>query len=190
MTKTITPLGYALMGLIDGEPKTGYALRKVFETTPMGNYSSSPGSIYPALAGLERTGLVETRGGNSKDLKIRGKGLYHLTAAGNDAFQAWLVAPVDGKDLSTAMLRFAFLQGNPDRGLTLAFLDRFAAAADGEAQGLQQFLDSDFGRAMPLQSRLAVEQGRRQFESSAGWAVWAKQVLEQGEMGDEGELGT
>jgi len=185
MTKQITPLGYALMGLINEKPSTGYALRKVFETTPMGNYSSSPGSIYPALAGLERQGLVETQGGDA-----RGKGLYHLTPAGNAAFQAWLVAPVDGKDLSTAMLRFAFLQGHPDRGLTLAFLDRFAAAADGEAQSLQRFLDSDFGRAMPLQSRLAVEQGRRQFESSAGWAVWAKQVLEQGERSNEGALGT
>lgn len=182
MTKTITPLGYALMGLINGKPGTGYALRKVFETTPMGNYSSSPGSIYPALAGLERLGLVETRGGDA-----RGKGDFHLTAAGDAAFQAWLVAPVDGKDLSTAMLRFAFLQSHPDRSLTLAFLDSFAAAADAEARGLQSFLESDFGRALPLQSRLAVEQGRRQFESSAGWAVWAKEVLENGETTDESD---
>lgn len=182
MTKTITPLGYALMGLINGEPKSGYALRKVFETTPMGNYSSSPGSIYPALAGLERMGLAETRGGDK-----RGKGLFHLTPAGEAAFAAWLVAPVDGKDLSTAMLRFAFLQSHPDRSLTLAFLDKFAAAADAEVQGLRQFLVSDFGRALPLQSRLAVEQGRRQFESSAQWAVWAKQVLEHGEMPNEGD---
>ena len=181
MIKTITSLGYALMGLISEKPSTGYALRKVFETTPMGNYSSSPGSIYPALAGLERQGLVETRGGDG-----RGKGNFYLTPAGDEAFQAWLVAPVDGKDLSTAMLRFAFLQGNPDRSLTLAFLDKFAAAADSEAQSLQAFLKSDFGRALPLQSRLAVEQGRRQFESSAGWAVWAKQVLE-GEIVDEGD---
>ena len=182
MTKTITPLGYALMGLINEKPGTGYALRKVFETTPMGNYSSSPGSIYPALAGLERLGLVETRGGAAK-----GKGDFHLTPAGNDAFQAWLVAPVDGKDLSTAMLRFAFLQHHPDRALTLAFLDSFAAAADGEAQGLQAFMTGDFGRALPLQSWLAIEQGRRQFESSAQWAVWAKQMLEQGEATDEGD---
>ena len=180
-TKPVTPLGYALMGLINQKPGTGYALRKVFETTPMGNYSSSPGSIYPALAGLGRMGLVETRDGNS-----RGKGLFHLTPAGEDAFQAWLVAPVDGRDLASAMLRFAFLQNHPDRSLTHAFLDSFAAAADGEAKGLRAFLTGDVGRSMPLQSRLAVEQGRRQFESSAQWAVWAKQVLENGEMSDDG----
>ncbi len=182
MTKTITPLGYALMGLINEKPGTGYALRKVFETTPMGNYSSSPGSIYPALAGLERMGLVETHGGDA-----RGKGDFHLTKAGDAAFQAWLVAPVDGKALPVAMLRFAFLQNHPDRSLTLDFLDKFAAAADAEVQGLVQFLASDFGRALPLQSRLAVEQGRRQFESSAQWAVWAKQALEKGEVPDEND---
>jgi DNA-binding PadR family transcriptional regulator len=171
--KLLTPLGYALLGLIHDDARTGYALRKVFETTPMGNYSSSPGSIYPALASLERQGLVETRG------EGRGKGLFHLTAAGAEAFEAWLREPVCGKDLSTAMLRFAFLNNHPDRSLTFAFLDSFEAAASGEAQGLATFLDSDFGRAMPLQSRLAVEQGRRQLESSAQWAVWAKGILRQ-----------
>ncbi len=170
--KPITPLGYALLGLINQQPKTGYALRKVFETTPMGNYSSSPGSIYPALAGLERLGLVETRGGDA-----RGKGDFYLTEAGAAAFQAWLVAPVDGKDLSTAMLRFAFLQDHPDRSATLAFLDSFRAAAAAEAEGLEHFLATEFGRSMSLQSRLAVEHGRRSFDGSAQWAAWAKEVL-------------
>ena len=177
MTKAITSLGYALMGLINQKPGSGYALRKLFETTPLGNYSSSPGSIYPALAGLGRMGLVEARGG-----KGRAKGLFHLTPAGGAAFQAWLMAPVDGRDLATAMLRFAFLQDHPDQGLTFAFLDSFAAAAASEAAALKAFLDSDFGRAMPLQSRLAVVQGLGQFESSAKWAVWAKGALETGEM--------
>ena len=170
-SKPLTPLGYALLGLITEEPRTGYALRKVFETTPLGNYSSSPGSIYPALATLERQGLVETRG------EGRGKGLFHLTPAGRDAFGAWLRAPVSGKDLNQAMLRFAFLQFNPDRALTFSFLDSFETAAAGEAEGLEAFLLSDFGRALPLQSRLAVEHGRRQLESSAQWAAWARRKL-------------
>ena len=42
----MTPLSYALLGLMQMEPRSGYALRKVFETTPLGGYSSSPGSIY------------------------------------------------------------------------------------------------------------------------------------------------
>ena len=36
---------------------SGYDLRKVFEETALGNYSSSPGAIYPALSRLEQQGI-------------------------------------------------------------------------------------------------------------------------------------
>lgn len=165
------------MGLIHDLPRSGYALRKVFETTPMGNYSSSPGSIYPALESLRRAGLVETRGPG------RGKGAFHLTPAGEVAFQAWLRAPVSADDLSQAMLRFAFLHSHPDRGLTRAFLDSFEAAAAGQAEAMAQFIAGEAGQAMPVQARVAVEHGRRNLESSAHWAAWARQTLEA-----EGEI--
>ena len=32
----MTPLNYALLGLVRMQPRSGYALRKVFETTPLG----------------------------------------------------------------------------------------------------------------------------------------------------------
>ena len=54
MTKrTPTALEYALLGLLHQQPQSGYDLRKVFETTALGNYSGSPGAIYPALRRLE-----------------------------------------------------------------------------------------------------------------------------------------
>ncbi len=175
MAATVTPLGYALMGLIRDEARSGYALRKVFETTPMGNYSSSPGSIYPALKALERTGLVEAR-----DATSRGKGLYHLTVQGRAAFADWLRAPVE--DLGEAMLRFAFLH-DAETSVTLAFLDAFEATARQGVAGLEAFLDSEDGRAMPLQARLAVEHGRRGQMASVDWAVWARKQLERQQLG-------
>ena len=42
-----TSLEYALLGLIHMQPQSGYDLRKIFETTPMGHYSSSPGAMAP-----------------------------------------------------------------------------------------------------------------------------------------------
>ncbi|MBX2878146.1 MAG: PadR family transcriptional regulator, partial [Saprospiraceae bacterium] len=47
-----TRLDYAIMGLLIGGPLSGYQIRQIFETSEMGNYSSSPGSIYPALKRL------------------------------------------------------------------------------------------------------------------------------------------
>jgi len=52
------PLDYALLGLLNKRPAAGYALRRLFQTTPLGVYSDSPGSIYPALRRLHRLGLV------------------------------------------------------------------------------------------------------------------------------------
>jgi len=57
MTK-VPLLGYALLGLIHQKPSSGYDLRKTFAETAMGNYSDSPGAIYPALERLESQGLV------------------------------------------------------------------------------------------------------------------------------------
>jgi DNA-binding PadR family transcriptional regulator len=164
----MTPLSYALLGLVNMQPRSGYALRKVFETTPLGSYSSSPGSIYPALKSLETQGLVETR--DARD--ARGKGLYHLTDAGRGAFEAWLEAPVG--DLNEAMLRFAFLPED-DPGAIRRFLDAFQATASGHAARLDTFLASDGAQAMTPKARIAVQHGRRGAQASADWAAWARE---------------
>ena len=54
MSARVSLLGYALLGLLHQKPSSGYALRRVFATTPMGTFSDSPGAIYPALGRLER----------------------------------------------------------------------------------------------------------------------------------------
>ena len=74
---TLTALTYALLGLVRATPRTGYALRKVFEDTPMGSFSSSPGSIYPALDKLVRAELLERR-----PPATGGKPLFHITPEG------------------------------------------------------------------------------------------------------------
>ena len=48
----------AILGLISQRPMTGYDLRRVFTTTPMWHFSSSPGAIYPALQCLD-SGLIK-----------------------------------------------------------------------------------------------------------------------------------
>ena len=62
------------------------ALRKVFETTPMGSFSSSPGSIYPALKNMQKAGVIESRPAGKKSI-------FAITPAGEVAFEAWLRRP-------------------------------------------------------------------------------------------------
>ncbi|MFN3668853.1 MAG: PadR family transcriptional regulator [Brevundimonas sp.] len=174
----ITALGYALLGQISIAPRSGYALRMVFETTPLGAYSSSPGSIYPALKSLAAKGLVRTAG--------PGRGArYELTTAGAAALDGWLRAPVTAEEvtrrLDLQLLRFALLTGHPDRSLTQAFLRSFEAATAARAAELRGFLEAGVGAAMPLQARLAVEHGQQSLETSARWAAesWRRLTAEQ-----------
>jgi DNA-binding PadR family transcriptional regulator len=172
----LTTLSYALLGLIRIEPRSGYGLRRVFETTPMGNYSSSPGSIYPALKVLSREGLIESRPAKA------GKSVFALTDAGTEAFETWLKVPVTqddvAQDISGLLMRFAMLQTHPDKGLTLDFLRGFTCAAEAQVNSLKAFLLSDAGRAMPDQAQWAVRHGVMSFEASLNWSREALAALE------------
>ena len=169
---TITTLGYALLGLVKAEPRTGYALRMVFEMTPMGNYSSSPGSIYPALKGLEKQGLITAESAGKR------KSVLHITPEGRKQFDDWLTAPMGLEEsVDTALLRFAFLHDHPDRQVTLEFLTTFITTMSARASGLRTWLAGDEAQAMPLQARLAVGHGLRSLEASAQWASEAYEAL-------------
>jgi DNA-binding PadR family transcriptional regulator len=54
--RQLTTLDYALLGLLDASPMSGYDVHKIFETTPLAHSGSSPGAAYPALKRLERRG--------------------------------------------------------------------------------------------------------------------------------------
>jgi len=174
---SISRLGYALLGLIKSGPRSGYALRMVFETTPISTYSSSPGSIYPALKVLEKAGLVAQRPPTGA------KRVYHLTEAGEAALRTWLTAPVEeeevGKRLDMALLRFAFLEVLQDRAATLNFLDSFESAARAHAASLARFLEGASESALTPQGRIAVEHGLKTITCSAEWAADARRRLRE-----------
>jgi DNA-binding PadR family transcriptional regulator len=73
-----------------GEGRSGYDVRRLFQTTPIGIFSDSPGAIYPALARLERAGLLTSETQPSG----RNRRVYRRTPAGEAALNEWLEAPV------------------------------------------------------------------------------------------------
>jgi len=120
-------LGYALMGLIHQKPSSGYDLRKTFAETAMGNYSSSPGAIYPALERLETRCLI--RGEVETTAGLRRRKLYRLTARGAAELKGWLARPIVQTDVMRGadelMLRFAFMDQVLGASAACAFLQEF-----------------------------------------------------------------
>lgn len=166
-----TNLGFALLGLVHKEPMSGYDLRKVFAETALGNYSSSPGAIYPALARLEKQGLVS--GKEDRSTSLRPKKIYRPSAEGKKVFKAWLSQAVTKHDINhnfdELMLRFAFHDVLDNNKATRRFLQELADGLDELVMELvaQRKMIPE---TSPVQTRLALEAGLEQCRASARWA--------------------
>jgi DNA-binding PadR family transcriptional regulator len=176
MKKAPTNLGYALLGLLHMAPLSGYDLRKIFASTPMGHYSSSPGAIYPALRRLEQNGLIS---GEIDDTKtLRPKKVFRPTSQGSEVLREWLERTVTRDDviwrMDALMLRFSFHSVLDSKSASRSFLIGF----DHQVRSYVKELETqrkEFPPEAPLQACLALEAGIEQY---LGHARWARKALE------------
>lgn len=168
---SVSLLESALLALLHDKPCSGYALRKVFQDTPMFHFSDSPGSIYPALRRMEARGLL--RGTVEGARTLRPRQVFRLTREGTAALHAWLTAPVTRdtvvRGLEGAMLRFAFIDRVVGPAATAAFLASLARELAAHLADLEQF-HSTQARALPLTGRLALEHGIDAYRTQLAWA--------------------
>src|SRR5665213_1827732 len=85
----LTTLAALLLFLAEGQ--SGYDVRLLFQATPIGLFSDSPGAIYPALARLEREGLLR----GEAQVSARRRRIFRRTEKGEAALEAWMRAPID-----------------------------------------------------------------------------------------------
>src|SRR5215469_12585224 len=180
--KSRSTLEMALLGLVAQKPQSGYDLRKTFATTALRHYSDSPGSIYPALRRIEARGWIESTTGKTSPADPRRRQDYRLTDAGKKTLIAWLDQPVSAEDMrmrqTELMLRFAFMDGNVPRSVTIQFLDQFArelALYAAESRTKWQQMRDLVAKAMPGRvpihtGLLAFEAGIEGMEAEVSWA--------------------
>jgi len=171
----ISTLSLAILGLIAQQRQSGYDIRKMFATTPMGHFSSSPGAIYPALKRLEKDGWI--RGTVDDATALRPRKIYALTRQGRDTLKRYLRQPVTRDDviwhLDDLLLRFALMDGIVGRKATLRFLDSLAVELESYVAHLRGYLAAARTH-MPAPGRLAMENG---IEGYAMHAAWARRAL-------------
>lgn len=164
-------LGYALLGLLHQQALSGYDLRKIFASTPIGGFSDSPGAIYPALGRLEQRGLVRSEVQNSTALRKRR--VFRITRRGLASFKAWQTKPIFGEDVvrrvNELLLRFAFMDQTLGPKRAAAFLREFAKELSSYIPGLREHLYTHANQ-MPLSGRMALELGIQEYEARLEWA--------------------
>ncbi len=173
VTRTLSPLELALLGLVAREPSSGYALRKLFQAAPMNAFSDSPGSIYPALRRLEASKLVggAVAGGRRRQV-------LRATAAGRAMLVGWLTAPVTQADVASASqaelsLRLAFMSDVAPRHVRV-FLREYARALQAYADAVDDGLRLA-RKELSVSAALAVELGLYEIRNRATWCRRASQ---------------
>lgn len=68
------------------EPATGYQLAKIYEESPVSNYGTSKGKIYPLIRRLKERGLI----GGRAISDARNTEMLRSTARGRDAVRKWM----------------------------------------------------------------------------------------------------
>ena len=171
-----TTLEYALLGLVHAEPQSGYELCKVFETTPMGHYSSSPGAIYPALKRLEKAALIAGTVERAESMRPRKR--YSVTPAGTEMLENWVSQAVTRDNvvwgLDELMLRFGFMGQLAGTGKILRFLAELAELTDTYVAELEShhamMSEMELPAGISPTGPLALKQGIGGYRALGRWA--------------------
>lgn len=164
----ITHIDYSILGLLRQNSMSGYAIRMIFEKTALGNFSSSPGTIYPALKKLEGLQLIEKK----KYAPTEKQAPYTITTKGINSLNEWLMQLVTkeevAKNLNIILLRFAFMDVSANREIKKKFLESFKEAVSSYSKELEEYHSKE-SMNMPLSGRLVFEHGIESYKATYRW---------------------
>ena len=166
-------VGTLCLGLLSLEDATGYEIKKAVEDGPTQHFlEASFGAIYPALARLDKEGLVECRlesQSGKPDRKI-----YSITEAGRTHLAEALVSdPAPDRFRSDFMFMMLF-SDHLDPGRASALID--AKIADYEARIAQ--IDEEHDPSKPPGMRFVASHGRAVYEAAVNHLKTQRHLLE------------
>jgi DNA-binding PadR family transcriptional regulator len=176
--RPLTDFEQVLLGVVASQPRSGYGLKKMFNSSPASVYQPSPGALYPALRRLEERGLLHAEKQVSSGR--RALRLYQVTEAGLAVYLEWLRKPVVpetvGADLGQHLMRFSLMEKYLERAEVIAFLADLGDALDGFVRGMEQFVASR-QETLGQHPLLALEHGIAIHRASLEWVRSAMAAL-------------
>ncbi len=105
--KTINKTRYALLGILEMGPRTGYDIKKLTDKSIGFFWNENFGHVYPVLRKMKAEGLVTMRvekTGNGRPPR----NVYSITPKGLKAFKSWLAGPVSDQPVRNELLLRVF----------------------------------------------------------------------------------
>ena len=167
-----------ILGLLSHEDLTGYDIKKRIDQAVSFFWKGSFGSIYPALAVLEKQGLVQKL--ESAPSGGREKIRYHITDTGITFLKSWLNDTRASNELKYETLLKLFFNGVEDRSVALRNINAFEKQVTDELAflrmcrgNLEKALDSDDH----LYYFLTADFGVEACEAYLKWCARARKML-------------
>ncbi len=176
--RTRSLLEYAILGLVRGAPRSGYAIRKVFASSLLRLFSDSPGSIYPALRRLERDGLV-----TAGEAGRRGYRPFRLSRPGKKELVSWVATPMEPEELwknpDAFSLQFANMADLVEPAAMRDMLDAYAQAFRSLDREVREFQET--GRNdLTTTGDLVLNLGSGLCRARVRWARQTIRALQRG----------
>ncbi len=109
--KDLSPTAYVILGMVRNEPRSGYEIKSLVDTTTRFFWAASYGQIYPELKRLAEAELVA---GVDAPTGGRRRTVYAITAAGEEELRAWLRKPPDTFEMrEEGLLKLFFADALP-----------------------------------------------------------------------------
>ncbi len=164
---------------------SGYDLSRHFAVS-MGNvWPAQHSQIYPELAKLTAEGLIAQTGEGP-----RGRKIYETTPAGIEALRAWMRDTEPDYSLRNEALLRVFCIWVLPTDEALAHLARDRAEYVRHLEQMEKAVDDADWAARPTTraSRLAIEFGRRFYQTLIEWIDWATEQIKAGILQPGGPL--
>ena len=167
-----------ILGLLFHEDLTGYDIKKRIDGGISFFWKGSFGSIYPALADMEKSGYVEKQRAETQGR--REKILYHITDKGTDALKDWLNAEQAANDMKYETLLKLYFGGAEDKDAALKNIGFFEEQVKADLAVLQAYkenLEKVLDQKDHVYYYLTVTFGIDTYEAYLKWCGRAKKTL-------------
>lgn len=101
---------YAILGMLAIEPMSGYEIRQTMRQSTENFWAESDGQLYPALAKLNKQGLVSYKAVESAG--NREKKVYRITTKGSSELKKWLVEQAEKQSVRSEFMLKLFFGAN------------------------------------------------------------------------------
>ncbi len=180
-------LPYALLGLVNYKPATGYDLKTIFTRSIKMFWDASLPQIYRTLNQMERNGWlsssIEHQAGKPS------KKIYSITEKGKKELDKWLVKPLEIQQIKNEMMVKIFFgnQMNPEDLIhhikkTRELAVRFLEETPKEVKATVDDYVAKTGAKDDMRFwLLAYDFGRRRAQMTIEWCDLALEIIRNGE---------